>query len=65
MWELRADSAVDWTGVPLATSLEHAGIKNGSVPVILQRADKGQINEEPHNHSWFHLALQRVCPACS
>jgi DMSO/TMAO reductase YedYZ molybdopterin-dependent catalytic subunit len=36
-----------WSGVPLAALLEKAGVKETAVEVVLEGADKGQINSDP------------------
>ena len=56
LWELGAVSTAEWTGVPLATVLDRAGVKNGAVEVILQGADKGQLTEEPKTPGEIHFA---------
>jgi DMSO/TMAO reductase YedYZ molybdopterin-dependent catalytic subunit len=56
LWELGAVSTAEWTGVPLATVLDRAGVKDGAVEVILQGADKGQLMEEPKTPGVIHFA---------
>ena len=46
-WELGAVSNAEWTGVPLAALLDRAGVSKAAVEVILEGADKGEINQEP------------------
>jgi DMSO/TMAO reductase YedYZ molybdopterin-dependent catalytic subunit len=41
-WELGAVSTAEWTGVPLATLLDKAGVKKGAVDVVLEGADTGE-----------------------
>lgn len=41
-WELGAVSTATWTGVPLATLLERAGVQPGAIEVILEGADRGE-----------------------
>jgi DMSO/TMAO reductase YedYZ molybdopterin-dependent catalytic subunit len=46
-WELGAVGNAEWTGVNLADLLEKAGVKPGSVEVVLEGADTGEIKKEP------------------
>jgi len=46
-WELGAVSNAQWTGVPLASILERAGLKASAVEVVLEGADSGEIKDEP------------------
>jgi len=55
-WELGAVSNAEWTGVPLAAILNRAGIKAGSVEVILEGADSGEIKKEPVSPGKIHFA---------
>lgn len=48
-WELGAVSNAEWTGVPLKSVLEHAGIKPGATEVIFEGADSGEPSDEPKN----------------
>jgi DMSO/TMAO reductase YedYZ molybdopterin-dependent catalytic subunit len=48
-WGQGAVGNAEWTGVPLAAILEKVGVKKGAVDVILEGADKGQINAEPRS----------------
>lgn len=47
LWESGAVGSALWTGVPLSAVLELAGLKKEAVEVILQGADRGEINDEP------------------
>jgi DMSO/TMAO reductase YedYZ molybdopterin-dependent catalytic subunit len=47
LWQLGAVGNAKWTGVPLASVLEKAGVREGAVEVILEGADKGAVNAEP------------------
>lgn len=55
-WELGAVGNAKWTGVPLSTILEHAGIGEGTVEVILEGADSGEINDDPKSPGPIHFA---------
>ena len=55
LWELGGVSTAEWIGVPLATILEQAGIKEGALEVILQGADKGELKEEPKTPGEIHF----------
>lgn len=46
-WELGAVGNAQWTGVPLATLLERAGIEADACEVVLEGADQGTPAEEP------------------
>ena len=46
-WQLGAVSTAQWTGVPLATLLERAGLDPDACEVVFEAADKGKPNEEP------------------
>jgi DMSO/TMAO reductase YedYZ molybdopterin-dependent catalytic subunit len=46
-WELGAVGNAEWTGVPLATLLEHAGIEEDASEVVLEGADQGTPKEKP------------------
>ena len=47
-WESGAISAAEWTGVPLATLLEKAGVRPDTVEIVLEGADGGDI-KNPHS----------------
>lgn len=49
-WGLGAVGNAEWTGVPLSTLLDRAGVKAGAVEVILEGADQGPL-EEPKRPS--------------
>ena len=44
-WEQGAVSNAEWTGVPLATLLQRAGVRDGAVEVILEGADRGEYRD--------------------
>lgn len=46
-WQLGAVGCAEWTGVPLATILERAGVKKSAVEVVFQGADHGAVAEPP------------------
>jgi DMSO/TMAO reductase YedYZ molybdopterin-dependent catalytic subunit len=46
-WELGAVSTAEWTGVPLATVLDKAGVQPGAVEVVLEGLDTGEPGNEP------------------
>lgn len=49
-WGLGAVGNAAWTGLPLSTLLDRAGVKAGAVEVILEGADQGPL-EEPKRPS--------------
>lgn len=55
-WGQGAVGNAEWGGVPLAAILERAGVKNGAVEVILEGADKGQVNLDPKSPGPIHFA---------
>ncbi len=46
-WQLGAVGNAEWTGVPLSTLLERAGLRAGAVEVVLEGADHGEPIAEP------------------
>jgi DMSO/TMAO reductase YedYZ molybdopterin-dependent catalytic subunit len=46
-WELGAVGNAEWTGVPLATLLDRAGITGKALEVVLEGADRGLPKEPP------------------
>jgi DMSO/TMAO reductase YedYZ molybdopterin-dependent catalytic subunit len=44
-WEQGGVGNAQWTGVPLSTVLEKAGVRTGAVEVILEGHDKGTFDE--------------------
>ncbi|MGA7808283.1 sulfite oxidase [Bradyrhizobium sp.] len=46
-WELGAVGNAEWTGVPLSFLLEHAGLADDVVEIVLEGADRGAPKEEP------------------
>jgi DMSO/TMAO reductase YedYZ molybdopterin-dependent catalytic subunit len=47
LWEQGAVGNAEWTGVPLASLLERAGIAANALEVICEGADQGSVNDEP------------------
>jgi DMSO/TMAO reductase YedYZ molybdopterin-dependent catalytic subunit len=56
-WELGAVSNARWTGVPLAAVLERAGVTDDAVEVILEGADKGELDPGPRGAIHFARSL--------
>jgi len=46
-WGLGAVGTAEWTGIPLSTLLEKAGVRADAVEVILVGADSGAITSDP------------------
>src|ERR1700727_1523153 len=46
-WELGAVGNAEWTGVPLSTLLESAGLADGVCDIVLEGADRGVPKEDP------------------
>lgn len=46
-WELGAVGNAEWTGVPLSTLLESAGLADDVCDIVLEGADRGVPKEEP------------------
>jgi DMSO/TMAO reductase YedYZ molybdopterin-dependent catalytic subunit len=46
-WELGAVGTAEWTGVPLATLLEEAGLDDDVSEIVLEGADRGTPTEPP------------------
>jgi len=46
-WELGAVGNAEWTGVPLASLLERAGVQPGAVEVVFEGADSGKLAKPP------------------
>ena len=46
-WELGAVGNAEWTGVPLAALLEHAGLDADACEIVLEGADRGTPSEPP------------------
>jgi len=46
-WELGAVGNASWTGVPLSAVLERAGLRADALEVILEGADKGEVDKPP------------------
>jgi DMSO/TMAO reductase YedYZ molybdopterin-dependent catalytic subunit len=55
-WESGAVGNALWAGVPLASVLERAGVKDGAVEVVLEGADTGAVNDEPKTPGEIHFA---------
>jgi DMSO/TMAO reductase YedYZ molybdopterin-dependent catalytic subunit len=56
LWELGAVGTAEWTGVPLATILDRAGVRKEAVEVILEGADAGEIRDAPSSPGVIHFA---------
>jgi DMSO/TMAO reductase YedYZ molybdopterin-dependent catalytic subunit len=56
LWESGAVGNALWTGVPLESLLERAGVKVGASEVVLEGADKGAVNDEPKSPGEIHFA---------
>ncbi len=48
-WELGAVSNAEWVGVSLSEVLNRVGVKPGTVDIILEGADSGEIKKEPNS----------------
>lgn len=46
-WEQGGIGNANWTGVPLSVLLDKAGIKPGTIELILEGEDQGTVTEEP------------------
>jgi DMSO/TMAO reductase YedYZ molybdopterin-dependent catalytic subunit len=46
-WELGAVSNAEWTGVPLRTLLERAGLAEDACEIVFEGADRGEPKEPP------------------
>jgi DMSO/TMAO reductase YedYZ molybdopterin-dependent catalytic subunit len=55
-WGQGAVSNAEWTGVPLRTLLERAGIKPSAVEIIVEGADKGEVKTTPKPAGEIHFA---------
>lgn len=55
-WEFGAVGNAEWTGVLLTDVLRRAGLKNSVREVILEGADRGEIEEEPRPAGKTHYA---------
>jgi len=55
-WSQGAVGNAEWGGIPLATVLDKAGLKDKAVDVILEGADSGQINSDPKSPGPIHFA---------
>jgi DMSO/TMAO reductase YedYZ molybdopterin-dependent catalytic subunit len=47
-WHLGAVGTAEWTGVPLASLLDAAGLSPGSEEIVFEGADRGVPKEPPH-----------------
>lgn len=56
LWEQGGIGNAEWTGVPLSVLLDKAGIKEGTIEIILEGKDQGEINEEPKSPGTIHFA---------
>ncbi len=55
-WALGAVGTAEWTGVPLPTVLEQAGLQQEASEIVLEGADSGCIDEEPKTPGPIHFA---------
>lgn len=46
-WESGAVGNAEWTGVPLSSLLDRAGVRDSAVDVVLEGADEGTIDQPP------------------
>src|SRR5437762_959321 len=46
-WELGAVGNAEWTGVPLASLLDRAGVEDDACEIVLEGADRGTPSEPP------------------
>jgi DMSO/TMAO reductase YedYZ molybdopterin-dependent catalytic subunit len=60
-WEQGAVSNAEWTGVALSAVLQRAGVRPGSVEVILEGADQGEF-KEPNPKSPGVISYARSLP---
>lgn len=44
-WGLGAVGNAEWTGAPLSALLDRAGVKSGAIEIILEGADRGQLED--------------------
>jgi DMSO/TMAO reductase YedYZ molybdopterin-dependent catalytic subunit len=58
-WELGAVSTAQWTGVPLSSVLEMAGVEKEAVEVILVGADKGDPKKDKDIQPAHDVAFSR------
>jgi DMSO/TMAO reductase YedYZ molybdopterin-dependent catalytic subunit len=47
LWRSGAVSTARWTGVPLRALLERAGVASDAVEILVEGADRGQVDDEP------------------
>ncbi len=55
-WGLGAVGNAEWTGVPLRSLLERAGMQANALEIILEGADRGTIGEMPKPAGEIHFA---------
>ena len=55
-WGQGAVGNAEWSGVSLSAILEKAGVKKSAVEVVLEGADKGQVNLDPKSPGPIHFA---------
>jgi DMSO/TMAO reductase YedYZ molybdopterin-dependent catalytic subunit len=55
-WAVGAAGNAEWTGVPLRDVLERAGLAPNAVAVILEGADKGEVDGDPRSPGAIHYA---------
>src|SRR5436190_12668733 len=66
-WELGAAGKAEWTGVPLRTLLERAGLAEDACEIVLEGADRGTPKEEPVNpgpisYAWSLARAKAIQP---
>ncbi len=59
-WEAGAIGNAEWTGVPLAAVLDHAGVGANAVEILLEGLDAGEINKAPKSPG--EIAFARSLP---
>jgi len=55
-WEQGGIGNANWTGVPLSVLLDKAGIKAGTVEIILEGEDQGEVTDEPKSPGTIKFA---------
>lgn len=56
LWEQGGVGNAEWTGVPLFVLLDKAGVKEGTIEIILEGTDQGEVTEEPKSPGIIHFA---------
>jgi DMSO/TMAO reductase YedYZ molybdopterin-dependent catalytic subunit len=55
-WGLGGVGNAEWTGVPLSSLLDRAGVKSGALEIILEGADRGQLEDPKSPRGEIHFA---------